>query len=85
MGYFTVKVEFNGEAKDLVLYVLKKRGSSLLGRKFLKSFDLTLAKVDKTQVKHLAGDDVSQLKKQFKALFKEELGCYKYSFATTER
>lgn len=75
LGYFTARVKYGSETKEIDFYVISNGGPALLGRDWLKSFGLSLVKVANVAVKTL---EVKDLETEFKNLFDGHLGCYKY-------
>ncbi|XP_053686504.1 uncharacterized protein K02A2.6-like [Sabethes cyaneus] len=76
LGTVAPVLEYKGSRRRIMFAVVRERGPPLLGKNFMKAFNVQLA-----IVKNIAcarEGRLSQLLKNYASLFRKELGCYTY-------
>ncbi|CAC5394800.1 unnamed protein product [Mytilus coruscus] len=77
-GYMNVQVKYNGQWKNLKLYVVQKCGPALFGRDWLRKINLdwkNLKWINKISVSRNSNEKLDLLLKEYSNVFREGIGC----------
>ena len=74
IGVVDVDVEYKGEIRSILLYVIAGNGPPLLGRDFYYAFRLTIHNLEEFQPKDIIGE----LSTTFSNIFSQKLGLFKH-------
>ncbi|XP_055623402.1 uncharacterized protein K02A2.6-like [Toxorhynchites rutilus septentrionalis] len=77
LGVITPTIKYNDKVRRVLFALVKVRGPPLLGKNFMKAFNVKLAVVQNVNLSEES--KLTQILKQHSKLFKEGLGRYKYA------
>lgn len=74
IGYIRVQVTYNGNTKELNLYIFKNGGPPLVGREWITSLEINRAE---DKINNIRIDSMENIFEKYKEVFTDNIGCFK--------